>query len=124
MSVNFRRNHKLAARYYGPYKVTKRVGKVAYHIDLPIGSKVHNVFHVSQLKKKLGNTKVVQIELPGVNETGEWEVKHVNILERKLVRKGLHPVVKVLVQWEHNGPEEAIWETWDKFVKKYPNFNP
>lgn len=124
MSVNFRRNQKLAARYYGPYKITKRIGNVAYQLDLPIGSRVHNVFHVSQLKKKLGNTKVVQITLPGVNEAGEWEAKPINILERKLVRKGLQPVVKVLVQWEHSGPEEATWEVWDKFVKKYPDFNP
>lgn len=124
MSVNLRKNHKLAARYYGPYIITKRIGKVAYQLNLPIGSRIHNVFHVSQLKKKLGSAKVVQIDFPGVNEAGEWEAKPINILERKLVKKGVYPVVKVLVQWEHSGPEEATWERWDKFIKKYPDFNP
>lgn len=124
MSVSMRRNHKLAARYYGPYKVTKRVGKVAYQLELPNHSRVHNVFHVSQLKKKLGDTIVVQTDLPGTNDVGEWEPRPVKILERKLVRKGLYPAVKVLVQWEHSGPEGATWESWERFTKKYADFNP
>ena len=45
---------KLAPRYVGPYKILARCGSVAYHIQLPnILSAVHNIFHVSQLKKCL-----------------------------------------------------------------------
>lgn len=67
----------------------KRVGKVAYQISLPIGSRIHNVFHVSQLKRKLGSGKVVQIDLPGFNEAGEPEVKPAKVLDRMLIKKGL-----------------------------------
>ena len=59
------------AKFYGPYKVSKRVGNVAYQIDLSVGSKVHNVFPVSQLKKWVGKDKVIQTELPGVADEGE-----------------------------------------------------
>jgi hypothetical protein len=45
---------KLRPHFYGPYKVIRRVGEVAYDLELPEGNRFHNTFHVSYLKKALG----------------------------------------------------------------------
>jgi hypothetical protein len=54
-SVAPRANHKLAFKFFGPYRILKRIGKVAYRLQLPDSVSVHLVFHVSQLKHSPGN---------------------------------------------------------------------
>lgn len=78
----FRGAHqKLANRFYGPYMVAKKVGVVAYHLQLPEGARVHPVFHVSLLKKKIGEGYVASRELPPITDDGEIMVKSKKILE-------------------------------------------
>ena len=48
---------KLAPKFYGPYQITKKISQVAYKLQLPNKSRIHNVFHVSCLKKCWGNIK-------------------------------------------------------------------
>ncbi|XP_070054168.1 uncharacterized protein [Nicotiana tomentosiformis] len=98
-SLALRKNLKLSSKYYGPYKVLARVGMVAYKLDLPPKSKVHTVFHISLLKKKVGNRVVVQTTLPITGEDGQFLVKSVAILQRQLIKRNNSAVVRVLVQW-------------------------
>lgn len=55
-SLARRANEKMSARFYGPYEVAARVGKVAYRLHLPPEAKIHPTFHVSQLKKAVGDS--------------------------------------------------------------------
>ena len=52
--VRFSRSGKLAPRYIGPFPITERIGSMAYRLYLPAQfSAIHDVFHVSQLRKCL-----------------------------------------------------------------------
>lgn len=64
MSLALRRRQKLAPKYYGPFEILERIGPVAYKLKLLENSKLHPVFHVSMLKKKLDTTVETQVPLP------------------------------------------------------------
>lgn len=66
ISVKNRASPKLAKRFYGPFKILRRVGVVAYELDLPAASRVHPVFHVSLLKPCHGTTVAQVSPLPMV----------------------------------------------------------
>jgi len=60
-SVTHRSSQKLAAKYYGPYRVVAKVGRVVYKINLPPTTLIHPVFYVSQLKRHIGNHTVEDV---------------------------------------------------------------
>ncbi|XP_075084265.1 uncharacterized protein LOC142167867 [Nicotiana tabacum] len=63
-SIDVRRNVKLCAHIYGPYKVMQRIGTVAYRLELPEGSQLHPIFHISKLKKRVGPSITPQLQPP------------------------------------------------------------
>ena len=63
-----KKDNKLSPNYYGPYKVLRKIGTTAYKLELPPSSRVHPVFHVSCLKKVIGENLPVQTILPKLDE--------------------------------------------------------
>jgi len=124
-SVSFRSSLKLSPRFFGPFRVLARVGAVAYKLDLPADARIHNVFHVSLLKKKWG--PVVEdtvVTLPPISAEEVLLPEPEAILDRRVIQKGKYrPKTEILVQWKGALPEDASWENLWRFTKTYPQFN-
>ena len=121
VSISFKPNAKLSPKYFGPYKVLDKVGEVAYKLELPVHSKIHNVFHVSQLRKHVGDM-VVSTTLPYQSEDPLQLKEPEAIIDRMTVKRRGRAVTKVLVKWKHQLPKDATWEFYFD-LKKYPLFH-
>lgn len=109
---------KLAAKYYGPFEVTGRVGKVAYRLQLPEVSKVHPVFHVSQLKPVIG-TSAASYPLPPVMQD-ELVVEPTEIIDTRYDEERR---LEVLLKWNHLPDHEASWLKVGEVKQQFPNFS-
>lgn len=116
------RNMKLAPKFYGPFQIIQKIGTVAYKLQLPDDAKIHPVFHVSLLKRKLGQNVTAQSTLPPVSPDGNLQMEPVAVLNRRMIKRQNKAVVQWLIQWSRSFPEDATWEDYDTITKKFPNF--
>ncbi|GJZ97487.1 hypothetical protein Tco_0669940 [Tanacetum coccineum] len=121
--VRFGKWGKLNPRYVRPFKVLEKVGSVAYKLELPqVLSRVHNTFHVSNLKKFYADEPLA-VPLDGLHIDDKLYVieEPVEIMDREVKRlKQSHiPIIKVRCN-SRRGPE-FTWEGEDQFRKKYPH---
>ncbi|XP_071928113.1 uncharacterized protein [Coffea arabica] len=111
-SLTAGKGKKIQPRYVGPFKILQRVGNVAYRLELPTSlSRVHDVFHVSMLKKYHPDpTHILKSEEIDIDESLTYEERPVQILDRKVkeLRTKEIPLVKVL--WRNHEVEEVTWE--------------
>nr|GEU67114.1 hypothetical protein [Tanacetum cinerariifolium] len=121
--VRFGKRGKLNPRYVGPFKVLERVGDVAYKLDLPEElSRVHNMFHVSNLRKcHADKPLVVPLDRLHFDDKLYFVEEPVEIVDRevKQLKRSRIPLVKV--RWNSKRGPEFTWEREDQFRKKYPH---
>ncbi|KAL7124990.1 hypothetical protein ABFS83_14G085600 [Erythranthe nasuta] len=115
---------KLTPKFCGPFPVTRRIGAVAYELQLPADAKVHPVFHVSLLKKHIGTGTPVVAAFPPMTASGQYLLVPVKILERRLVKRNNAAVGQVLVQWAHLPEAEATWEDAAEILHRFPQLQP
>ncbi|WMV24432.1 hypothetical protein MTR67_017817 [Solanum verrucosum] len=114
--MRFGKKGKLSPRYVGPYRILKRIGKVAYELELPADlAAVHPVFHISLLKKCVGDpASIVPLESVALKDSLSYEDVPVEILDLQ-VRRLRNKEVAL---------DGATWEAEAAMKSKYPHLFP
>lgn len=90
---------------------------MAYELGLPLESRIHSVFHASQLKSKLGtNVSFLPVDLQGVIKPEPIEV-----LNRRSRKSNNHVVVDLLIRWFRQTADDATWGEFHSLKRAYPH---
>ena len=120
--IRFGKRGKLSPRFIGPLEILERVGTVAYQLTLPPSmSGVHEVFHVSMLRRYTPDpAHVVDWGEIKVDTYGTFEEGPACIMDSRdqVLRPKTVRLVRVL--WQHRGVEESTWEHEDTMRATYP----
>jgi hypothetical protein len=119
----FKVKGKLSPRFIGPFRIFRRVGEISYQLELPNHlSDVHDVFHVSQLKKCLcvpeEQLPMEELSVQGDLTYTEYPIKIIDTLTQ-VTRNEVIKMCKV--QWSHHYEDEATWETEEELRIKFPH---
>ena len=120
--LRFGKKGKLSPRFIGPYEVLERIGPVAYRLTLPPElAKLHNVFHVSMLRKyRSDESHILPVQEIQVQEDLSYDEEPKAILDREVKQLWNKQVPLVKVFWKHHGREEATWEPEVTMRAQYP----
>ncbi|XP_027941155.1 uncharacterized protein LOC114194953 [Vigna unguiculata] len=119
------KSRKLTPRFIDPYQITRRIGPAAYEIPLPPQlANLHNVFHVSQLRKYIVDpTHVLEEDDVQVREDMTIGVGPVRILDSQVKQLRGKEIRTMKVLWDET-TQEMTWEMEDLMRKSYPHLFP
>nr|GEZ60940.1 hypothetical protein [Tanacetum cinerariifolium] len=121
--VRFGKQGKLNPRYVAPFKVLDKVGTFAYKLELPQElSRVHNTFHVSNLKKCHADEPLV-VPLDGLyfDDKLHFVEEPIEIMDQEVKRVKQSRIPLIKVRWNFRRGPKFTWECEDQFRKKYPH---
>ncbi|XP_073133867.1 uncharacterized protein [Henckelia pumila] len=120
--MRFGKKGKLSPRYIGSFEILEKVGARAYRVELPPNLEgVHNVFHISMLRKYVANpSHVIRHEPVDWTPDLSYEEIPVQILDRQVCRLRNREIPMVKVLWRNQLVEEATWETKQDMRARYP----
>ena len=116
-----RKKEKLSPRPIGPFEILECVGNISYRLALPPSlSRIHNVFHISMLKKYVPNSSHV-LDYKPLHLT--YKERPIQILDKRIkeLRNKRIPAVKIL--WRNSSVEEVTWECKEEMKNKYPELS-
>lgn len=122
-SVRNRQSPKFARRFYGPFKVLKMIGNVAYELQLPTTARIHPVFHVSKLKAFHGTPPATVPELGEEIVGTRVELRPAKLLGSRTLQTNHGFRRQVLIQWQDALENEATWEDKEEFQTSFPSFD-
>ncbi|GKB69744.1 putative reverse transcriptase domain-containing protein [Tanacetum coccineum] len=115
--IHFGKRGKLNRRYIGPFKVLAKVGPIAYRLELPHQlSRVHSMFHVSNLKKFLSDEPLaIPLDELHIDDKLHFVEEPVEIIDHevKQLKQSRIPIIKV--RWNSRRGPEFTWEREDQF---------
>eukprot|EP00253_Pinus_taeda_P033714 PITA_33714 len=114
-----KKDNKLSPKYYGPYKVLQKIGTMAYKLELPATSRLHPVFHVSCLKKVIGDKLPVQTIFPELDEEGKIILEPEEVTETRTRQLRNRSISEYLIKWKNLSTEDSTWEDGN-FIHKHP----
>jgi hypothetical protein len=114
-----KKDNKLSPKYYGPYKVLQKIGTMAYKLELPASSRVHPVFHVSCLKKVIGNKIPIQTIFLELDEEGKIILEPEAITDTRIRQLRNRSISEYLIKWRKLSAEDSTWED-ESFIQKHP----
>jgi hypothetical protein len=113
MSVN------KSPKYYGPYKVLQKIGTMVYKLELPASLQIHPIFHVSCLKRVIGDKIPIQKILQELDKEGIIILETKVITERRIFQLINRSILEYHVKWKNQPVEDSIWED-EYFIQKHP----
>ncbi|XP_020967449.1 uncharacterized protein LOC110266778 [Arachis ipaensis] len=118
-SLSLEPHNKLRKRYYGPYKVIQKVGKVAYRLELPESCALHPVFHVSVLKPFHGPPPV---SVPSAAEfSSSLQPCPAAIIVSRVVSTPTGSRIELLIDWEGVPRHETTWVDMVELSREFPD---
>ena len=120
--LRFGKKGKLSPSFIGPYEILEGIGPVAYRLALPPElAKLHNVFHVSMLRKyRYNESHILPVQEIQVQSDITFDEKPKAILDREVKQLRTKQVSLVKVLWQHHSMEEATWEPKSTIRAQYP----
>lgn len=105
------RAEKLQPRFFDPYRILRNVGDVAYELELLEGSKIYNTFHVSLLKKVVGQHDISSTILPPLDDEGRLVLIPKKLLETKVNKLRSRQIQEHLIKWKDLPNKDYTWES-------------
>ena len=116
------KERRLTPCFAGPFRVLKKIGTLAYELELPSHVKVHLVFHVSLLNKYVPTAHHVLQDNSRLQDDGSLQVQPEYILDRRVKNLRSRNIVEVLIKWDLYPVEDATCVDLDVLKSEFPSF--